>query len=381
MGTPAFASLSQIVSPYKAGSILTPARLQRRAKRRRQILGMIGLAYIIDAYLLLAYAFAGTIPTVVAPVFAGSGLALVFGYIFLSELGFHDRFSDHYLSAPFAIIHSGLQLTFAYFVPEAGVLFLCAFFAIFSFSSLRSNPRQTAMIWTAMAVGLAWLFLFTDKPIAIPHDGYLERFATMAVFLLTAACSMFLGIFSSSLQQSLYASTLRLKEAYKRIEELAELDELTGSLNRRSIMQVLQHEINRSRFDKNPCAVALLDLDWFKQINDTHGHLIGDEVLKIFATTMMVNIRDVDRFGRFGGEEFLLILPQTSVASGAKMVERLRVIVSSLDLSAFAPALRITNSAGVATIQPNETVEAVLARADSALYSAKAQGRNRIVCA
>ena len=133
----------------------------------------------------------------------------------------------------------------------------------------------------------------------------------MLVFALTIGRCMFLGIFSSSMRASLYQSGQKLKEAYRRIEELAELDELTGAFNRRCIMRVLEEEIARSQRGGQPCSIALIDLDWFKRINDAYGHPTGDEVLRTFAITMFANIRTIDRFGRYGGEEFLLVLPNT----------------------------------------------------------------------
>ena len=142
-----------------------------------------------------------------------------------------------------------------------------------------------------MALGFAGLFLLTDKPISLPHETYLERFATMTVFILTIGRCMFIGIFSSAMRESLYKSGLALKEANKRIEELAELDDLTGSLNRRCIMRFLDDEIARAHRTKASCSIALIDLDWFKRINDTYGHPTGDEVLRTFAITVFANIR------------------------------------------------------------------------------------------
>jgi diguanylate cyclase (GGDEF)-like protein len=252
---------------------------------------------------------------------------------------------------------------------------------VFAFSSLRSTPRQTAMIWTAMSLGLAGLFLLTDKPISMPHGNSLERLATMLVFILTIGRCMFIGVFSSSMKQSLYQRGLQLKEAYKRIEELAELDELTGSFNRRSIMRMLHEEIDRARGIGASCSIALIDLDWFKRINDAYGHPTGDEVLRTFALTVFANIRPVDRFGRYGGEEFLLLLPDASQDGACRMLDRLRAIIADLDWSAFSPGMRVTISAGVATLRADENPDTFLARTDSALYIAKAQGRNRIACA
>ena len=212
----------------------------------------------------------------------------------------------------------------------------------------------------------------------MPHDSYLERVATMAVFVLTLGRCMFLGIFSSSMRQSLYANGLKLREAYKRIEELAELDELTGSFNRRCIMRMLDDEITRAHTVNAPCSIALIDLDWFKRINDTHGHPIGDEVLRTFAITVFANIRNIDRFGRYGGEEFLLIMPETSSIAAASILDRLRMIVAELDWSAFSSGMEVTISAGVAELRPSENPDALLARVDEALYAAKEAGRNQV---
>jgi diguanylate cyclase len=363
------------------GTRPTAKALLRRAKQRRQIQGMIGVSYVIDALVLLIYSHAGTIPATIGPAYAACGLFTVAGNIVLSETGFTERFKDHYFVTPQAIVGMAILLAFTYIAPQAGVLFLCSLFVVFNFASLRSTPQQTVLVWTAMALGLAGLFLLTDKPISMPHGTDLERFATMTVFILTIGRCMFLGMFSSSMRQSLYQSGLKLKEAYRRIEELAELDELTGSYNRRCIMRMLDEEIARGRRSEAPCSIALIDLDWFKRINDAFGHPTGDEVLRTFAITMFANIRNVDRFGRYGGEEFLLVLPDTFTDGAAQILERLRKIIADLDWSAFSPGMRVTISAGVTTLRPDETPDTFLARADGALYEAKARGRNRIASA
>jgi len=377
MGTAA----SSFVNPAElegVGAQPTAQARARRARQRRGILAMIGGSYLIDAGILLLYAQAGTIPMAIGPAYAASGLVLVSLFLITSELGINDRFKDHYLVAPQATACMLTAVAFTYVAPEVGALFLCTLFIVFSFSSLRSTPRQTMVIWTAMTIGLAGLFLLTDKPVSMPHGNYLERFATMLALVLSIGRCMFLGIFSSSMKHSLYKSGLKLKEAYKRIEELAELDELTGSYNRRCIMRMLDEEIARTARSAAPCSVALIDLDWFKRINDAFGHPTGDEVLRTFAITMFANIRANDRFGRYGGEEFLLILPDMDTSGAVRAMDRLRAIVADLDWSAFSPNMKVTISAGVATLKLNETPDTFLARADSALYAAKARGRNRV---
>jgi diguanylate cyclase (GGDEF)-like protein len=382
MGSSATPSVNPIAAELEAARPQrTPKELMRRVRQRRQIQIMIAASYMVDGLVLLIYAHAGTVPVAIGPAFAASGLGSVLFYLVLSETGFTERFKDHYFNVPQLFISMAIMLAFAYVAPEVGVMFLCTLFTVFNFGSLRSTPWQTAVAWTAMTAGLAWLFLMTDKPIGLPHEGPMERFATMLVFALTIGRCMFLGIFSSSLRASLYASGQKLKEAYRRIEELAELDELTGAFNRRCIMRVLDEEIARSKRHGQPCSIALIDLDWFKRINDGYGHPTGDEVLRTFAITMFANIRNIDRFGRYGGEEFLLVLPNTPTEAAARLLDRLRMIVADLDWSAFSAGMQVTFSAGVATLRADEHSDNFLARADKALYASKAQGRNRITSA
>jgi len=382
MGSTATPFLNPIAAELDGVGLKLTAKVRsRRARQRRQIQGMIASSYLLDGVILLLYAEAGTVPLNIGAAYVATGLVSVVLYLALSETGFTERFKDHYFVVPQLFVGTAIMLAFTYLAPEVGVMFLCTLFLVVNFGSLRSTPAQTAVVWTMMTVGVAALFLLTNKPLGMPHANHLERFATMLVFVLTIGRCMFLGIFSSSMRQSLYKSGLKLKEAYRRIEELAELDELTGSLNRRSIMRMLEEEIARSHRLNVPCTVALIDLDFFKRINDLYGHPTGDEVLRTFAITAFANIRSVDRFGRYGGEEFLLILPDTDEASAVQMLDRLRSILAELDWSAFSSGMRVTISAGVAMLRANEISDTLLARADGALYASKARGRNRITSA
>jgi diguanylate cyclase (GGDEF)-like protein len=382
MGNSATPSINPVAAEIEAARPQRTAKeLMRRVRQRRQIQIMIAASYLVDGLILQIYAHAGTVPVAVGPAFVVCGLASVLFYLVLSETGLIERFRDHYFIVPQLFISTAIMLAFTYVAPQVGAMFLCTLFTVFNFGSLRSTPWQTALAWTVMTAGLAWLFLLTDKPIGLPHDGPIERFATLLVFALAIGRCMFLGIFSSSLRASLYQSGLKLKEAYRRIEELAELDELTGAFNRRCIMRVLDEEIARGHRHGQPCSIALIDLDWFKRINDVYGHPTGDEVLRTFAITMFANIRTIDRFGRYGGEEFLLVLPNTPIDAAARLLDRLRMIVADLDWSAFSAGMQVTFSAGVATLRADEHSDNFLARVDKALYASKAQGRNRITSA
>jgi diguanylate cyclase (GGDEF)-like protein len=356
----------------------TPEVRARRMRQRRQMFVGQVVSYSLGASVLVLYAYDGAIAMSVASLFWLGGLMIVGTFTVLSESGFGDRFEDHYLTVFQISAHMALQLMFLLTVPTVGVAFISVLFLIFAFGTLRMSSGQAMLTWGLSTAGLAFVFLASDLPIGLPVATRPERAASMLCFVLVIGQCAFLGLFGSTLRKILYQRSIALKDAYRRIEELAELDELTGSYNRRCIMRMLDGEIERARETGTACAIALIDLDWFKRINDVYGHPVGDEVLRTFAITIFANIRPDDRFGRYGGEEFLLLLPNTDAAAAQRMLDRLREIVADLDWSAFSPGMRVTISAGVVTLRGNDTADTFLARADSALYSAKAQGRNRI---
>jgi diguanylate cyclase len=380
MGTAASAFPNPIAAELEGVSPRS-MKLLRRARQRRRTLAIQVVSYALGAAALLVYAFAGTISLFIPTTFFLCGTTVIGVFAVLSETHINDRFDDHFLTVFQVGAHVVIQLAFLIAAPQIGYAFLNVLFLIFAVASLRMTSFQALVAWTLTAAAVAPIFLLTRIPLGMPVATPTERFAALLCFILTIGQCAFVGLYGESLRKKLYRSSLKLKEAYRRIEELAELDELTGSYNRRCIMRMLGEEITRARRIETRCSIALIDLDWFKRINDAHGHPTGDEVLRTFAITMFANIRTIDRFGRYGGEEFLLVLPDTSADGAAQNLERLREIVADLDWSAFSPGMRVTISAGVTTLQPNETPDTFLARADRALYSAKARGRNQIACA
>ena len=355
--------------------------LQRRVGQRRQMLAVHTVSYTLLALVLSVYCYAGTIPIAIPLAYFLSGTAVIAIFVVLSESHVNDRYDDHYLTIYQIGSHVALQLGFLLAAPEIGYAFLSVLFLIFGFGALRMTSRQATVAWSLTTAGLVPIFMLTSAPIGMPVTTPVERLAAMLCFVLTIGQCAFVGLYGSSLRKMLYNRSSELKKAYNRIEELAELDELTGSFNRRCIMRMLDDAIARARRVKTPCSIALIDLDWFKRINDAYGHPTGDEVLRTFAITVFANIRSIDRFGRYGGEEFLLVLPDTPDDSAIRILDRLRTIVAELDWSAFSPGMQVTISAGIATLKPDETPDTLLARADSALYAAKARGRNRVASA
>ena len=345
------------------------------------MLALAAASHAVNIALLLVFLTAGTVDGTIIATYAGCAFASVLIFLAISESGLTDGWRDHFFAAPYTAVTYALLLAFVYTAPNVAVVFLCALFLVANVIALRTSPREGVGAWTVMTGGLALLYFFVDLPLMLPSSNSIERFGTLLTFSMTIARSMFIGIFSSSLRDALFRRRVELEAAYKRIEELAELDELTGSFNRRCIMRLLDDEIIRAQRNNTPCTAALIDLDWFKRINDAYGHPTGDEVLRTFSITMFANIRSLDRFGRYGGEEFLLVLPDMDTNSTVRALDRLRAIIADLEWSAFSPGMKVTMSAGVTTLKPNETSDTFLARADSALYAAKAQGRNRIASA
>ncbi len=155
----------------------------------------------------------------------------------------------------------------------------------------------------------------------------------------------------------------------------AHTDPLTGALNRQGLREVLMKRLHVAGHVDEEMAVVFMDLDHFKRINDQHGHDAGDEVLRRFAAVIRGEVRSSDKLVRWGGEEFLLLCPETDVAHAMTMLDKLRAAFATQD---WPHGLRITSSFGLTSLKPEEDIGAAIKRADGALYRAKANGRNRV---
>lgn len=166
---------------------------------------------------------------------------------------------------------------------------------------------------------------------------------------------------------------------YAEVERLATLDELTGIINRRRLFSLGQLEFQRARRYQTTLAAILLDIDQFKKINDTYGHNTGDLVLTGIATAISHNIREIDLFSRYGGEEFVLLLPQTERAQALEVAERLRTLVAGLRFETDRGTLSVTISLGIAHLTEKiPSLATLIDWADQAMYAAKQAGRNRV---
>lgn len=170
---------------------------------------------------------------------------------------------------------------------------------------------------------------------------------------------------------------LELEAVVAQAREVSQTDPLTFLLNRRAIVRELQDEVMRSERYRTPLSVSIVDVDDFKAINDTHGHTVGDEVLKKVAHRLRESIRHPDMVGRYGGEEFLILLPSSDLKAASEQAERLCNQVRETQYEVKGRSIRVTLSIGVAQLQIGiDTWDSLLNRADSAMYEAKKRGRN-----
>lgn len=171
-----------------------------------------------------------------------------------------------------------------------------------------------------------------------------------------------------------------LQKHARQLEHLARRDELTQAFNRRYFLQELEKEVNRSRRYKNPLSVVILDLDYFKNVNDTYGHASGDAVLQALSAACSSTMRSQDVFARLGGEEFGILLPETGSEEAVQAAERIRKLVQEMEVTGEdGHTIRITASLGVASLREDDQgIDSVLQRTDRALYAAKNAGRNRV---
>lgn len=176
-------------------------------------------------------------------------------------------------------------------------------------------------------------------------------------------------------QKTIEEKNEKLNKINEKLKEISDKDRLTGIYNRRKLEEILKEIYNKAQRYNQAFSLTLLDLDHFKKVNDNYGHQVGDEVLKEVSSLLLDRIRTVDHCGRWGGEEFLIILPETDLESAVELAKRLR---GEIENHEFTKVESITSSFGVSAYSDNKDIEAIIKEADDALYKAKEEGRNRV---
>jgi diguanylate cyclase len=290
----------------------------------------------------------------------------------------------------FAWAHVAYQLStrsqFPYQAEQRNLLYdsLCGGFwaAATQFTPLTAVTILSMMTMNNVAAGGKRLFLrgLLAQGIGIGVAGVLFgiRFNPDVSLLQVYTCLPMLTLYPMAIGMVCYQLAIKLSEHKRALSALSRTDSLTGLLNHGSWKDLLHLKFHKCQQQQSHATIALIDIDHFKQINDTYGHIIGDAVLRQLSVELRRNLRENDLAGRYGGDEFCVILPQMPLEEAAQIMERMRETFSNYR-NPQIPELRVGLSIGLADFQPFFTDAAMwLNAADRALYSAKDTGRNRV---
>lgn len=227
--------------------------------------------------------------------------------------------------------------------------------------------RAGWVITVGTMIGLAWGNAHLERP-------YSPNAMATALF-----CLLYLGIFFHTYVGRTFSYFSRMRDYNARLQNLASHDPLTHVMNARAYYEACEQQIALSQRSLQPYSVLFVDLDHFKKINDTHGHAVGDEVLRSVAVNLGQRLRSTDLLGRIGGEEFSVFLPDTGLDGAVQVAEQLRLAIAQCPVQVGVLPLSITASIGVASRGPgDQNMQAIQQRADAAMYEAKKGGRNRV---
>ncbi|RZL09046.1 MAG: GGDEF domain-containing protein [Rubrivivax sp.] len=287
--------------------------------------------------------------------------------------GWNQRFTDPALTQP-QIFGAQTLIAASYLIchPFRGsLMMLLALVLVFGIFNLDARGRRLTNIYTVVLMAATMTLTVILHPGSETLEGI--HFVLMATILPVVSV---LGAQLSATRANLVSKKAALEDALQRIQAMAIRDELTGLYNRRHMLELLDQQIKRQERAGGSWTICLFDLDHFKRINDSYGHTVGDDVLRHFAEIARFTLRETDVLARWGGEEFLLMLPDTPQDLAVLSIERIRQSMRCAPLVPEHPDLHVTFSAGVTEYQPGEVVRTTIERADRALYRAKAEGRN-----
>jgi diguanylate cyclase (GGDEF)-like protein len=248
-------------------------------------------------------------------------------------------------------------------------------------TSINAQVYGTYVVAYYGQIGVLW---------AISVFGLLQVASSQSALDYAAGLSVFIaltGYYTRAISQRLIEGirlqhangslAAQLRTALQKVEIDAATDALTGHWNRRALDDVLKQQVERRASSGKPFSIVMLDIDFFKNINDEFGHMVGDDVLRAFAQRLREFLRSADICARYGGEEFVVVLPETSLATAMEVGERIRKGIAQTPLL-NKPRVQATVSIGVATMEREQTINELFAAADAAVYLAKNEGRNQV---
>ena len=350
---------------------------QKYQNLRARRLGMSFASYMVTLSIVIYCWWQGMIPFRLVAEFLVACLLINSVFWYLIHTGRNLKFRDPSMTSVQMIVSLLPPLWVMAFLDagQARAIFLLIAIVPMLFGILALSTRQFIMVglWFCGLYGLLLLGLWVYRPHVLNSE--LEILQTVA-FLLVMAEITVIGGFISGLRGKLRQRNRELGAAMEQIRELVNVDSLTGVYNRRRLFEVIHEESSRYSRSPGSFSICLLDIDHFKQVNDTYGHQAGDIILKAVAQGVAGDLRTIDCFGRYGGEEFLIVLPQTPLDGARIKAERVLARVASLKFPLIGDGFQITVSIGVAEYHNDETTDDTLQRADKALYEAKDAGRN-----
>jgi diguanylate cyclase (GGDEF)-like protein len=295
----------------------------------------------------------------------------------LVRSGLTRKLKDPALVVP-QIVWASVAVVLAYaLTPASRAVTLQTLSLILVFGFMSLSPR--AAIWTGgFMVALLMGLLATSPWLNLPHFEIRQQTLTLVtssfiLIMLTVQSHQF-----AKMRKHVLREKKKLNAALAQVQALMRHDSMTGLFNRQGMQDKLDKEIERCLSSGHSFSVAMIDLDHFKFVNDAHGHAVGDEVLQGFARCARQVLRDTDLIARWGGEEFVILMLDTSPADMASIaLTRLSKVLQGMQVSQQVPDLRITFSAGYAMWQQGETIDHLMSRADKALYQAKNGGRDQ----
>jgi diguanylate cyclase (GGDEF)-like protein len=357
----------------------SPARAkqdrQQRINLRRHLMAAVSSLLVISVVFL--FAWFGLISYPVLYAFAVGTLCFISAFIACFQSGLNKRFADPSLTVAQLVAAGAMLAYLAHHAGPARAMVLPFYMVALLFGTLRLPTLK--LLWVSAfylaTYGGAVMWGLQRGSAAADTRRELLLFIELGIVLSWFA---WMGGYVRHMRKRLNLTNAELAQALERIEFIASYDELTGIFNRRMIRELLLKEKKRCDRRDDSLVVCMLDLDHFKRINDTHGHAAGDEVLKGACRVMQSVLRETDYIGRYGGEEFIVVLPQTSMVAAFLPLDRIRAGVEAARFDALPHALQVTVSMGAARYRPGETIDETIQRADLALYKAKQGGRNRV---
>ena len=364
----------------KLEKAMRAARAKARDQKERLVwTGSVAASYTVDSLFLGLYFLAGTVSAFVVAAYAAAAAGVCALTYAMYSSGWNLHLRDRNVILPQAMAGAAMQLMVVALAPQIAFPFISNLFTVFAFGVIWMSLGHSLLLWILSSAAAGAVLWTAGGRAGFATANAAEIAISWLCFSAILGRCLLLGIYANDMRTRLAEGRRKLAASLEQVQELVHYDELTRVFNRRTLTQRLEQECSRAERTKSPLSVALMDLDHFKVVNDTHGHAVGDDVLRKFAETVQAMMRETDVFGRYGGEEFLLILTATDPDGAMPALERIRAGLAAVEWPALAPGLAQTISIGVAGFRKDDTIGEVLNRADTALYEAKRTGRNRIV--